>query len=76
MHGKVYSPIVLTKISSQLTPNSKRSGKSQDKKTVECGDHFNVVFITLHATTESIVHVQPLVCRKAAGPPGLLNIYY
>ena len=29
-------------------------------KTLECGNHYNVSFITLHSKTVSPVHVQPL----------------
>ena len=58
--GNEYSPRVWQCIRSQITPNSKGSGNSQDKKTVLCGNHYNMLFITLHATTESLVHVQPL----------------
>ena len=34
---------------------------SKEKKTPKCGNHYNVPFITLHAKTESPVHVQPLL---------------
>ena len=33
----------------------KHSGNGQDKKIYECFSHYNVLFITLHATTESPV---------------------
>ena len=33
---------------------------SQEKKTVECGNHYNVIFIKLHTTTDGFVNVQPL----------------
>ena len=33
---------------------------SKERKTFECGNHYNVSLITLHAKTESPVHVQPL----------------
>ena len=46
---------------SQITPYSKHSVNSQDNKKYECRNHHNVLFITLHATTESLVHVQPLL---------------
>ena len=36
------------------------SAHSKEKKTLECGNHYNVSFLTLHAKTESPVHVQPL----------------
>ena len=29
---------------------------SQDKKSVGYGNHYNMLFLTLHATTESLVH--------------------
>ena len=34
---------------------------THEKKALECGNHYNVSFITLDAKTESPVHVQPLV---------------
>ena len=46
---------------SQIKPNPKRSVNSKDTKTVECGNHYSVLFITLHTTTESLVHIQPLM---------------
>ena len=34
------------------------------KKTVECGNHYNVSFITLQATTESPVPIRPHGSRR------------
>ena len=45
LHGNGNSPRVWPCIWSQITPNSKCSVNSQDKKTVECGNHYNVLFI-------------------------------
>ena len=36
------------------------SAHSEGGKTLECGNHYKVSFITLYAKTESLVHVQPL----------------
>ena len=60
LHGNWYSPKVWPCIWSQITPNSQGSVNSQDKKTVVCGNYYNMLFITLRATTASFVHVQAL----------------
>ena len=36
------------------------SAHSKKKKTLECGNHYAVFFLMLHAKTEGPVHVQPL----------------
>ena len=37
------------------------SAHSKKNKTLECGNHYNVSILPLHANTESPVHVQPLL---------------
>ena len=36
------------------------SAHRQEKKTLDCGNHYNVSFIMIHPNTESPVHIQPL----------------
>ena len=60
LHGNWYSPRVWPCFWSQITPNSQGSVNSQDKKTVVCGNYYNMLFITLRATPASFVHVQAL----------------
>ena len=43
-----------------ITLNLESSVHSKEKKTVECGNHYNVSFIMIHTKTESPVNVQTL----------------
>ena len=60
MHGNGYILRELPCIWSHITLKLDISAHSKGDKTLECGNHYNVCFITLHAKTESPVHVQPL----------------
>ena len=62
MHGNGYISRELPCIWSHITLKLGISAHSKPIATLECGNHYNVSFITLHAKTESPVHVQPLVC--------------
>ena len=60
MHGNWYFPRELPCIWSHITLKLSIGAHSKENKTLECGNHYNVSFITIHAKTESPVHVQPL----------------
>ena len=60
MHGNGYIPRELPCILSHITLKLGISAHCKEKKTLECGNHYDVSFITLHAKTKSHVHVQPL----------------
>ena len=60
MHGNGCIPRELPCIVPLITLKLGISAHSKEKKTIECGSHYNASFLTLHAKTESPVHVQPL----------------
>ena len=67
MHGNGYIPRELPCIWSWITLRLGIQCSSKEKKTLEYGNRYNVSFITLHAKTESPVHVQPLLLTHIWG---------
>ena len=49
-----------------LSPSVERVGVSRMQDFFLCGNHYYVLFITLHAKTESLAHVQPLLSTYLA----------
>ena len=57
LHGNGYSPRVWPCKWAQTTPILKICVHSQEKKTVECGNQYNVLFLMLHDKIESLVQI-------------------